>query len=59
MDYLLKNKNLEKDSFTEKLTGIIKVRRNYRKFSGIDDHLGSIFSQIRKRPIGIGISDIL
>lgn len=45
----LKNKNLEKDSFTEKLTGIIKVRRNYRKFSGIDDHLGSIFSQIREK----------
>lgn len=45
----LKNNDLEQDSFTEKLTKIIKVRRNYRKFSGIDDHLGAIFSQIREK----------
>ncbi|NLT94453.1 MAG: hypothetical protein GXW85_02790 [Clostridia bacterium] len=45
----LKNKDLEKDSFSEKLTNIIKVRRNYRSFSGINDHLGAIYSQIKEK----------
>lgn len=41
--------NLERDSFTEKLINIINVRRNYRTFSGIEEHLSRIFSQIRDK----------